>query len=502
MKKFIGKTAIGLVMMFLCFALGESVSTAAGEVKYTVTSLGTLEGGIYSKAYDINDSGWVVGEGDIASGSEIGVRGFLWKKETGIINVGAPGIKSSARGINNTGRVVGYMKPSEAPRVAFIWTETEGMRELPLSGERSEARGINNSDEVAGIGLNDDGQYRGFRWAGASENDLGTLGGMRSEAYSINDLGNLVGFSMTAASNARAFLWDGSMTELEILAGYQDSDAARINNRNQVVGRIRQCEMQADESCLFTGGQPFFWENRVMIGLGSLGGNDGKALGINDAGVVVGWSKIGEESEESSEYNRAFIWERANEAGGLVNLNDLIPGDSGWILMEAAAVNNQGQIVGHGILNGAMQAFLLTPIPQEDPQPKKPRGVKIDIRPWTHQNTINIQSRWGLVQIAILSDLESGFDAPSDVDPDSLTFGGTGEEDSKAFCMSWKADANGDRSKDLICYFYERPAGFECGDTWGTLKGQTVNNEPFEAKDNVKIVPCPPGRQENNHQGK
>jgi hypothetical protein len=53
--------------------------------------------------------------------------------------------------------------------------------------------------------------------------------------------------------------------------------------------------------------------------------------------------------------------------GMLVDLNDLIPVDSGWVLVEAKAINDRGQIVGQGHLKSdekkKMRAFLLTPAP-------------------------------------------------------------------------------------------------------------------------------------------
>ena len=509
MKTSIGKMAISLVLV-LCFVLWGAISGAVvGEAKYTVTPLGTLEGGTYSKAHDINDSGWIVGEGDFkptppagselnaGSGSTAEVRAFFWSREKGITNLGSLGTKSLARGINNAGKVVGYTKISNTYRVAFTWTEADGMKEIPLSGPFSEGWGINNSDVVAGFGLND-GQERALRWAGTLENDLGTLGGDVSQAYGINNLGNVVGYSMNSSGNARAFLWDGSMMNpLAILDDDQDSIANRINNHNQVVGRIDQyiCTgVGVNRSCTFSGAQPFSWENGAMRGLGTLGGNDGEALGINDAGAVVGWSTIGEGS-------RAFIWEKTNETAAMVNLNDLIPGDSGWILTVATAINNQGQIVGYGFQNGDPneKAFLLTPIPQEDPEdPVEAFEVKIDIHPWNSQNKIHKQAWWGLIQIAILS--ETGFDAPKVVNRESLTFGRTGDEVSLAFCAPWKTDVNRDRKKDLICYFYEKPTGFKCGDTLGTLKGKTLKGEEFGGQDKVQIFPCPPPRK--NHKGK
>jgi hypothetical protein len=44
----------------------------------------------------------------------------------------------------------------------------------------------------------------------------------------------------------------------------------------------------------------------------------------------------------------------------MLDLNDLIPGGSGWDLNSAAAINDNGQITGCGLLNGQQHAFLLT----------------------------------------------------------------------------------------------------------------------------------------------
>ncbi len=46
----------------------------------------------------------------------------------------------------------------------------------------------------------------------------------------------------------------------------------------------------------------------------------------------------------------------------MLDLNDGIPGGSGWTLIEAASINNSGQIAGFGIFSGQTHAFLLTPM--------------------------------------------------------------------------------------------------------------------------------------------
>jgi len=48
----------------------------------------------------------------------------------------------------------------------------------------------------------------------------------------------------------------------------------------------------------------------------------------------------------------------------VINLNALLPSGSGWNLYAAEAINDQGQIVGYGLINGQenpVHAFLMTP---------------------------------------------------------------------------------------------------------------------------------------------
>jgi hypothetical protein len=108
--------------------------------------------------------------------------------------------------------------------------------------------------------------------------------------------------------------------------------------------------------------------------------------------------------------------------------------------------------------------------------------VAIDIKP----DHINPKSK-GKIQVAILSTSE--FNSPEMVEIESLTFGRTGDEQSLAFCHGAK-DVNRDRLQDLVCHFYSQDAGFQCGDTEGVLKGETVQGTPIEGIDSVKITPC------------
>lgn len=73
------------------------------------------------------------------------------------------------------------------------------------------------------------------------------------------------------------------------------------------------------------------------------------AFGINDRSQVVGHVD-----------DHSFLW----TSGAAIDLNTLVPGNSGWELGWASDINNAGQIVRAGVYNGRSAAFLLTPIPE------------------------------------------------------------------------------------------------------------------------------------------
>jgi hypothetical protein len=78
-----------------------------------------------------------------------------------------------------------------------------------------------------------------------------------------------------------------------------------------------------------------------------------KAYAINESDQVVGfcdWS--------ASTWGEcwAFYWDAVH---GVIDLNSVLPPDSGWRLVEARDINDRGQIAGAGYLNGQVNGFLL-----------------------------------------------------------------------------------------------------------------------------------------------
>ncbi len=318
-------------------------ATCHAQTTWTIINLGVLPGGRASSANSINNSGQVVGRADSDA--------FLWSSGSGMQDLGTlGGTQSTARGINGSGQVVGNsLVPFPGGNHAFLWSSGLGMQDLgTLAGDMgvSDAYGINNSGQVVGWSSTVGGSVqRPFLWSsGSGMQNLGTLPGASDcVASGINDSSQVVG-TCFFSSFRHAFLWSpgSGMQDLGILPGASDCQAFGISDNGQVVG-----------FCLISNfPRPFLWSSGSgMQNLGPLpSGNDvlvSEPAGINNSGQVVGGV-------------HAALW---SSGSGTLDLNTLpAVSSAGWSLGTANAINNAGQIVGSGTINGQLHAYLLTPV--------------------------------------------------------------------------------------------------------------------------------------------
>ena len=253
----------------------------------------------YSYTFAINADGAVVGQ--------VSGQATLWSPSNEATPLGflpGTGSESRALGINDPGVVVGTSGSSLSNRnKPFIWTEATGMRPVPM------------------------------------------LGGANGVAHDINAAGHVVGGSKTAGSAYdHAFWWSGSDSDppVDLTPTKEFGQALAVNAHDHVVGTWGPLA-----------NTPFIWD--AVGGLRALGhgGSQAWARDINDSDLIVGSYQL-----SGSASHRACLW----DGGGMaVDLNTLIPPGSGWVLTDAYAVNNRGEILGAGELDGEEHAFLLKP---------------------------------------------------------------------------------------------------------------------------------------------
>jgi probable HAF family extracellular repeat protein len=311
--------------LFLTFVIALRASPS-----YSVNDLGTL-GASSAIGFKINDAGTAVGWAETIYGYSQAFRSINGGTLQPLSPLSAS--DSYAMAINNLGVIAGTAYVNGQPH-GVIWN---GSSTTDL-GAGFYANGINDSGVV--IGSNG----HAFVLTNGVYHDLGVLpGGDWSSASGINNSGTVVGDSSLASGNFRGFVWtpQSGMMELGTFGGL-NSHATGVNNSDEAIG-FASLASGYDHAFSATGA--------ILTDLGTLGGSS-YAYGINDSGVIVGYSWTA-----NGDNPHAFVYLN----GVMIDLNTLIPTHSGWVLLEAYGVNNAGQIVGEGLLNGQSHAFLLDP---------------------------------------------------------------------------------------------------------------------------------------------
>lgn len=336
-------------LLLHAFALAAVVSTSQAA-HYTITDLGTLSGGgTLSQALGINNLGQVVGLSTTNADND-DWHAFVYTPGSGMQDLGTlGGSTSAAYSINDLGQIVGYAFLTGSWRYdtpgaranGFLWSESTGMQNIGTHGSTySIATDINNTGQAVVLTSHERSYYLDQTYSfTVNTNTLALATGPISRTFStgLNDAGQIAGYTYPGDA-ARGFSYtpgEGMDVFGAVGDGVWYGTRRIINNVGQVavVDKIHG----ADGS---------------VIAMGSIDGYTPFAKGINDRGEVVGGKIKGNYSDE------AFYF---SEATGLLDLQDLIPTDSGWLLMNATAINNVGQIVGSGMLNGEQHAFVLTP---------------------------------------------------------------------------------------------------------------------------------------------
>jgi hypothetical protein len=189
-----------------------------------------------------------------------------------------------------------------------------------LGGPGSGIYGSNQVGDWVGGADSSDGTEHAVIWHGSQIHDLGIP---NSEADDINNAGVVVGDS----DSLGAFFWRGGQaTSLPIPNGWLGASVRRINQHNDAAGQAWLADGHS---------HAVVWHNlsRVQVLPTPTGFDDAFAMGINDAGAVVGftinWSDF-----------QFLAWEWPAGSGAGFPLADTNPAG----FSEANVINNRGWV--------------------------------------------------------------------------------------------------------------------------------------------------------------
>jgi probable HAF family extracellular repeat protein len=290
------------------------VSTAGASAPL---SLGRLSRNSWSVAYGVNDLGNVVG-------SLQETQAFFWRNaplgSTGLRAIPAcrPGAKAvSAHAINNADEVVGFYSEVVPeigvvlhPGWGFLWNSAWTGGVLRLDRGRTTLGSVANA-------ISNPVPEQPRMIAGAAEvppNEIVTAvqQAQRWEPDTVVFPGCL-----TNPVEDPLYLSGITLGALPIPEGPGSSMAYGINESGEAVGESNQFAV--------------YFPGPVSLGV------FGAARDINNPGQIVGYTAL------PAQY--AFI----HQNGSLENLNNLIPPNSGWSLLKAYGINDNGWIVGIGM---------------------------------------------------------------------------------------------------------------------------------------------------------
>jgi len=259
---------------------------------------------------------------------------------------------SDTQGIKDPSHVVGSSSASDETALPVLsWTQSGAVDHLDtLGGSNGSAQGNGEDSQVVGYADTTDGGSHAFIYTkAAGMQDLGTLGGSNSQANAINSgddtdgPNQIVGWSLISEDTAQhAVAWDGNhkIVDLGTLGG-TNSQAYGVNCDGLVVGSSGTMDDATTDA--------FVWDPEFgMQDLGTLGGTVAQATAINCSGQVVGFSSLPDDLE-----THAFL----DINGSMKDLGTLGGGYS-----QATAINDPGRVVGFSNTAGdtGTHAFLWT----------------------------------------------------------------------------------------------------------------------------------------------
>ncbi len=294
--------------------------------------------GFSTRPGNLNNQGILVG----VSAGDSATNIFLFNlSDASVTLIEVPlGAQPISIAINDLGGVAGTFL-QDGRRISLAGGP--GLELRPIGADGMSCFGLNASGVLVGAVDGTDGT-QAVVISDEVMSPLPGLGGTEGVGLAINSSGVIVGSAALAdGGKARAVRWvDGIVTDLNVFApsGWELFEGVAINESGVVLGNARSSTTE----------QPFLLVGTNVHRLALIdGGTNARASALNGSDRVAGSVTMGDGS------SRAVLWQGAEA----IDLNTRVDPTSGWILREARAINDAGDIVGSGEFQGVQRTFVL-----------------------------------------------------------------------------------------------------------------------------------------------
>jgi probable HAF family extracellular repeat protein len=340
----------------IAITFAGALPAQAGSALYHLTPL-TVPDATSVSVTDINDAGQIVG---FYTDADFNRHAVLWDS-TGWHDLAVPSGDGIARAINDAGQIVGTSDDFVVATQGLLWDAATPDTWTVLNEDPDVA--------VSPADINDDGVVAGgfgvpsraFVWTAADGLvDYGIqdpdVEDQQARWTAINDAGKLVGF------------WNQHVSNIHATAGMVGTPAVIGLGGDSAVQRTSIAGMNGDGVAVGLGS----FDESVLVPVvfaddgsfaaidgATLDQNNGSAIAINDAGVIVGTAGIG---TANGPVPGLKAW--VHRDGATYDLFEVVDDTSGFSrFANAVAINDAGVIVGTGRdADDNVVSFVLTPI--------------------------------------------------------------------------------------------------------------------------------------------